>query len=351
MNKVHVVSVAKELPPYYRDTKDILPLVDIWLSGQEERYRRKVIKIFEGAGVERRYGIMDPEEVFTATSFEEKNTIYVRETKKMGTAVLAKALKKNKWTPKSIDYIITVSCTGIMIPSLDAYIINDLGLRQDVVRLPVTEMGCAAGVSGMIYASNFLRANPNKRAAVIAVESPTATFQLNDFSMANMVSAAIFGDGAACVLLSSEEEASGPVIVGEEMYHFKDATHLMGFDLVNTGLKMILDPAVPETISEHFPNIVHPFLKKHHSSMDKVQHLIFHPGGRKIVQTVEDLFGKLGKNIDDTRETLKLYGNMSSATVLYVLERFMEKEIPAGEQGLVLSFGPGFSAQRVLLEW
>ncbi|WP_297765855.1 3-oxoacyl-[acyl-carrier-protein] synthase III C-terminal domain-containing protein [uncultured Muriicola sp.] len=351
MNKVHVVSVAKELPPYYRDTKDILPLVDIWLSGQEDRFRRKVIKIFEGAGVERRYGIMAPEEVFTATSFEEKNAIYVRETKRMGTAVLDKALKKNRWTPESLDYIITVSCTGIMIPSLDAYIINDLGLRQDVVRLPVTKMGCAAGVSGMIYASNFLRSSPNKRAAVIAVESPTATFQLNDFSMANMVSAAIFGDGAACVLLSSEEEASGPVIIGEEMYHFKNATHLMGFDLVNTGLKMILDPAVPETISEHFPNIVHPFLHKHNSSIDKVHHLIFHPGGRKIVQTVEDLFGKLGKNIDDTRETLKLYGNMSSATVLYVLERFMEKEIPAGEQGLILSFGPGFSAQRVLLEW
>lgn len=351
MNEVHVVSVAKELPAHCRDTKDILPLVELWLSEQEERFRRKVIKIFEGAGVERRYGIMSPEEVFTATSFEEKNTIYVREIKKLGTAVLDKALKKNQWTPESLDYIITVSCTGIMIPSLDAYIINDLGLRQDVVRLPVTEMGCAAGVSGMIYASNFLRANPNKRAAVIAVESPTATFQLDDFSMANMVSAAIFGDGAACVLLSSEEDANGPVIIGEEMYHFKDATHLMGFDLVNTGLKMILDPAVPATISEHFPNIVHPFLQKHHSSIDKVDHLIFHPGGRKIVQTVEDLFGELGKNIDDTRETLKLYGNMSSATVLYVLERFMEKNIPSGEQGLILSFGPGFSAQRVLLQW
>jgi predicted naringenin-chalcone synthase len=169
--------------------------------------------------------------------------------------------------------------------------------------------------------------------------------------MANMVSAAIFGDGAACVLLSSEEEATGPAVIGEEMYHFKDATHLMGFDLVNTGLKMILDPVVPETISEHFPAIVHPFLKKHHSSIEKVEHLIFHPGGRKIVQTVEDLFGKFGKNIDDTRETLRLYGNMSSATVLYVLERFMEKKIASGEQGLVLSFGPGFSAQRVLLEW
>ncbi|MGB5378510.1 type III polyketide synthase [Muriicola sp.] len=351
MNKVHVVSVAKELPPYYKDTKDILPLVEVWLDGQEDRFRRKVLKIFEGAGVDRRYGIMHPEEVFTATSFEEKNDIYIREVKKLGTTVLKKALQKTQWTPESLDYIITVSCTGIMIPSLDAYIINDLGLRQDIVRLPVTEMGCAAGVSGMIYASNFLRSNPDKRAAVIAVESPTATFQLDDFSMANMVSAAIFGDGAACVLLSSEEEATGPAIIGEEMYHFKDATHLMGFDLVNTGLKMILDPAVPETISEHFPTIVHPFLKKHNSSIEKVEHLIFHPGGRKIVQTVDDLFGKFGKNINDTRETLRLYGNMSSATVLYVLERFMEKKISSGEQGLVLSFGPGFSAQRVLLEW
>ncbi|MBT8284149.1 MAG: type III polyketide synthase [Flavobacteriaceae bacterium] len=351
MKDVKIVTVTKELPPYRRATKEILPFVELWLSGQEDRFRRKVIKIFEAAGVDYRYGIMNVEEVFTATSFEQKNKIYSREAKKLGVAVLDKALKKSGWDPESLDYIITVSCTGIMIPSLDAYIINALGLKTDVMRLPVTEMGCAAGVSGMIYAANFLKAAPGKRAAVVAVESPTATFQLNDFSMANMVSAAIFGDGAACVLLSSEEEAPGPQVVGEEMYHFKDATHLMGFDVVNTGLKMILDPEVPSTISEHFPEIIHPFLEKHNSDIEKVDHLIFHPGGRKIVETVESLFGKLGKNIDDTRETLKLYGNMSSATVLYVLERFMEKDIPAGEQGLILSFGPGFSAQRVLLEW
>ena len=351
MNSVRIATVAKELPPYCRETKDILPFVELWLSGQEERFRRKVIKIFEGAAVDRRYGIMNIEEVFTATSLEAKNDIYVREVKKLGTAVLKKALFESSWSPDSLDYIITVSCTGIMIPSLDAYIVNDLQLRQDIIRLPVTEMGCAAGVSGLIYAANFLRANPGKRAALIAVESPTATFQLTDYSMANMVSAAIFGDGAACVLLTSEEEASGPRIVAEEMYHFRNATHLMGFDLTNTGLKMILDPSVPETIAEHFPDIVHPFLEKNGTSIEHVDHLIFHPGGKKIVQTVEDLFGKLGKNIDDTRETLRLYGNMSSATVLYVLERFLSKEIGIGEQGLILSFGPGFSAQRVLLEW
>ena len=351
MNSTRIVAVTKELPKYCRETKEIIPFVDLWLQDQDERFKRKVIKIFEGAAVDRRYSIMDPEEVFMATSFEDKNKIYARECKKLGATVLENALLKASWAPESLDYIITVSCTGIMIPSLDAYLINALNLRQDIVRLPVTEMGCAAGVSGLIYAHNFLKANPNKRIAIVAVESPTATFQLNDYSMANMVSAAIFGDGAACVLLSSEADARGPQIIGEDMYHFRDTAHLMGFDLTNHGLKMILDPAVPETIASHFPDIVHPFLERYGSDISKVDHLIFHPGGKKIVQTVEALFGTLGKNIDDTRAVLKEYGNMSSATVLYVLERFMEKGIAPGEQGLVLSFGPGFSAQRVLLEW
>ncbi|GAB2769976.1 type III polyketide synthase [Salinimicrobium soli] len=348
---VRITKVTKQVPEYSRETPEVIPFVKTWLEGQEERFRRKVIKIFEGAAVDKRYSIMAPEEVFTATSFEEKNAIYCREAKKLGTDVLRKALKKANWEADSLDYIITVSCTGIMIPSLDAYLINELGLRRDIVRLPVTEMGCAAGISGIIYASNFLKAHKGKRAAVVAVESPTATLQLDDFSMANMVSAAIFGDGAACTLLSSEENAEGPEIIGHDMYHFFDATHLMGFDLTNNGLKMILDPAVPETIAEHFPEIIHPFLEKYGSSIEKVDHLIFHPGGKKIVQTVEDLFGNLGKNIDDTKEVLRLFGNMSSATVLYVLERFMEKPIPKGEQGFMLSFGPGFSAQKILLQW
>jgi len=108
---------------------------------------------------------------------------------------------------------------------------------------------------------------------------------------------------------------------------------------------------VPETIAEHFPKIVHPFLERNNTNIGEIDHLIFHPGGRKIVQTVEELFGSLGKNIDDTREVLKQYGNMSSVTVLYVLERFLDRNLPAGDKGLMLSFGPGFSAQSVLLQW
>jgi len=349
--EVKITSVGKAIPQYHRETQDIMPLLDSWLENQEERFRRKVKKIFTNAAVDKRYSIMAPEEVFTASSFEEKNEIYSREVIKLGETALKDALEKADWDSQSLDYIITVSCTGIMIPSLDAYLINKLKLRQDIVRLPVTEMGCAAGISGILYANDFLKANPGKRAAVIAVESPTATFQLDDYSMANIVSAAIFGDGGACVLLSSKEEDSGPRIKDTGMYHFYDAEHMMGFKLTNSGLKMILDPSVPETIASHFPLLINPFLKNNDLSIEHINHLIFHPGGKKIVQTVEGLFGEMGKNIDDTKEVLRAYGNMSSVTVLYVLERFLNREIENGEYGLMLSFGPGFSAQRILLQW
>lgn len=348
---VKIVTTAKQLPQYSRETKDILPMLEGWLDGQDERFIKKVKKIFEGAAVDKRYSIMEPQEVFTATSFEEKNDIYTREVILLGEQVLQKALEKADWDPKTLDYIITVSCTGIMIPSLDAYLINKMNLRQDIVRLPVTEMGCAAGISGIIYAKNFLKANPQKRAAVIAVESPTATFQHDDFSMPNIVSAAIFGDGAACCLLSSYEDDPGPEILQEEMYHFYEAEHMMGFKLTNTGLQMVLDIEVPDTIASNFDDIIHPFLQKNNLEIKDIDHMIFHPGGKKIVTTVESLFAGLGKNIDDTKEVLKQYGNMSSATVLYVLERIMDGNPKSGEKGLMLSFGPGFSAQRVLLQW
>ncbi|MEN5434280.1 3-oxoacyl-[acyl-carrier-protein] synthase III C-terminal domain-containing protein [Sphingobacterium faecium] len=348
---VKIVTVAKQLPKYSSDTVEILPMLDTWLYGQETRFIKKVKKIFEGAAVNTRYSIMDPIEVFTATSFEDKNNIYSREVIILGEQVLEKALKKAGWDPSTLDYIITVSCTGIIIPSLDAYLINKLKLLQDIVRLPVTEMGCVAGVSGLLYAKNFLKGNPNKRAAVIAIEAPTATFQLDDFSMSNIVSAAIFGDGAACCLLSSYEEDYGPTILDEQMYHFFNTEHIMGFKLTNSGLKMILGTEVPDTIAQHFGDIIHPFLKKNNLEIRDIDHMIFHPGGKKIVMTVEKLFSEWGKNIDHTKEILLQYGNMSSATVLYVLECVMDKNPIQGELGLMLSFGPGFSAQGLLLKW
>ncbi|MEL7222543.1 MAG: type III polyketide synthase, partial [Bacteroidota bacterium] len=237
---VKIKTVAKALPKYSKSTEEILPYIEKWLEGQEERFQRKVLKIFRHAAVDRRYSIIDAEEMFLTQGFEARNNLYIQGVLDLSKKALRSALEKAQWQAQDLDYIITVSCTGIMIPSVDAYLINELQMRQDIVRLPVTEMGCAAGVSGIIYAKNFLKANPGKRAAVIAVESPMATFQQTDFSMVNIVSSAIFGDGAACVLLSSDEVDEGPTVVSEEMYHFYDAQHMMGFALKDSGLHMIL---------------------------------------------------------------------------------------------------------------
>jgi alkylresorcinol/alkylpyrone synthase len=345
-----ILSTHIALPPYSRPTSDALPYVEEWLQDQDERFRKKVLRIFKYAQVDHRYSIMDIDEVFKETSFEEKNAFYAKEYIKLTHKAVEGALEKANLAATDLDFIISVSCTGVMIPSIDAYLINSLKMRQDIVRLPVMQMGCAGGTSALIYAHNLLKANPGKRAAIVAFESPTSTFQHQDMSMVNMVSAAIFGDGAVCTILGPSDELK-PAIVDGEMYHFYDEVNMMGFNLRNTGLQMILDKSVPDKIEKHFPQVIFPFLEKNHLSIEDINHLIFHPGGKKIVQIVEGLFHQLGKNIDDTKAVLKEYGNMSSATVLYVLERFLNREIPENDLGLMLSFGPGFSAQRLLLKW
>lgn len=350
MQHPKILAVSKALPPYTKPTEEIIEDMERHMAGQDERFRRKILRIFKYAQVDRRYSILPPERVVAPLSFEEKNDFYIEKSIELSEQALRNTLQKANLKPQEIDIIITVSCTGFMIPSVDAHLINRLNMRQDVMRLPVTEMGCAAGVSALIYAYNFLLANPGKRAAIIAVESPMSTFQYDDWSMVNMVSAAIFGDGAACAIIGFDDQP-GPRILDGEMFHFYDEIDMMGFKLRNSGFQMVLDQRVPEKIQAHFEEIIHPFLEKNQTRIEEVEHLIFHPGGKKIVQMVEDLFGELGKNIDTTRQILRDFGNMSSATVLYVLEEFMEREIQAGEKGLMLSFGPGFSAQRVLLEW
>jgi predicted naringenin-chalcone synthase len=211
-------------------------------------------------------------------------------------------------------------------------------------------MGCAGGTSALIYASDFIRANPDLHVAVVSVEIPSITFQQNDHSMENLVSTAIFADGAAAVILGPTHEM-GPAIVDTDMYHFPDSTHLMGYQLHNTGLKIVLDREVPEAIQEHFPKIFFPFLERNGLEPEDIHNYMFHPGGKKIIARVEDFIGRYGKDISDSRAVLRECGNLSSATILHILERVMKKSHTASELGYMLAFGPGFSAQSLLVKW
>ena len=166
-----VLAVASATPEHSENTEDIIKYVERWIADQDERTQKRFIKVFKNARVSRRYSIMNIDEVFTTMTFEERNNIYMERGIDLCEEVLVNALKKADLQPTDIDYIITTSCTGIMIPSVDAYLINRLDMRTDVVRMPITEMGCAAGVSATIYANDILKANPGKKVAIVAFES------------------------------------------------------------------------------------------------------------------------------------------------------------------------------------
>ncbi len=348
ISKIHTTHI--ELPEFSEDVHSVIKYAEKWVGNLDERTQQKILRLFKNANVNRRYSIIPIEEVFSNKTFEERNNRYIEKVTDLCEKALKNALEKANVKPEELDMIISTSCTGIMIPSVDAFLVNRLKLRRDIVRLPVTEMGCAGGTSALLYANEFAKANPNKVIAILAVESTTSTFLMGDQSFTNAVSAAIFGDGCAVAIIKPSDEVK-PTIVDTQMYHFFDQPRLMGFDLKNEGLQIVLDPEVPVHIENEFTNIIFPFLEKNKLKMDDVNHFIFHPGGKKIVQVVDDLFGQYGKNIDITKEVLRDYGNMSSATVLYVLNKYMEKDIHKDEYGLMLSFGPGFTAQTVLLKW
>jgi predicted naringenin-chalcone synthase len=338
-------------PKYRYETKDIVTAADgMWLKHIDPSIRRVALKIFEGAQIQERRSAVPIETVFADLSFQERNDIYIKAAIELGEQVLRKALRDANLAPTDLDYIITTSCTGFMIPSLDAYLINLLGLRGDVIRLPITEMGCAGGTSALIYAQQFSKANPDKHIAIVSVEIPSITFQKNDFSMENLVSTAIFADGASAVIMGPTAKLA-PEIVDVDMYHFREATHLMGYNLQNSGLKIVLDRDVPDKIQENFEKFFFPFLKRNNLEPQDVHHYMFHPGGKKIINSVEDFIGRYGKDISDSKAVLKERGNMSSSTILHILERTLKKDIKPGDFGYMLAFGPGFSGQSLLLRW
>ncbi len=346
-----ILATATAQPEMEKTVDQAIAYAEQWLEGQDERFRRKALRIFQYAQVDRRYTVTPPEQMIRNESFEARNDRYIHYAIELGEQALKEALERAQLRPDDLDMIITVSCTGFMIPSLDAYLINRLKMRQDVLRLPVTEMGCAAGVSALIYARQLLQANPGKRAAILAAEFPSCTFQAGDRSMTNIVSTAIFGDGVACAILGFDEDKPGPQLGPHGMYHFYDAIDMMGYRVNDDGFQMVLNPRVPDTISAHFPDILPGFLAGHGLKLEDIDHFVFHPGGKKIVQLVESMLHPHGKNIDVTKAVLRDYGNMSSATVLYVLHYIQQQGVAPGQRGLVLSFGPGFSAQRMLLHW
>jgi alkylresorcinol/alkylpyrone synthase len=345
-----IVATATALPPH-RITRDDVKYYFGRVFEVPERRVEAMMAIVDNAQVHNRHSIFPIDYTIEPRPLCQTNNEYIEHSIRLGKEATEKCLKRAGMEPRNIDLIITVSCTGFMIPSLDAHLIQLMGFRSNVRRMPFTELGCAAGAMGLSRAADFIAANPGTNVLVLAVELPSLTFQRKDITQANLISSILFGDGAAAVIVSGQKK-SGPQILGTETYTFPDSLGAMGFDLRDSGFHIILRKDVPEMIGGRIKELVHGFLDRQGKSRAEIKGWILHPGGARLLGTVEEELGLCKCDTQPSWDVLGCVGNLSSATILFILQEWLEKRpLKTGEHALAAAFGPGFSAEFLLLQW
>ena len=381
-----LVHTAIALPPHSYSQAEVRQVVRAWLAEDAER-AAKADAVLSHAEVARRYTVRPAEWYLSHTALGERSAVYREEMIRLCEQAARRALEGAGVPAEDVRLIVSTSCTGLMIPSVEAYLMNRLPFRSDTRRQPLTALGCAAGAAAISQATTFLQAQPEGAALILSAELASLTAQVGDRSMANIVSVALFGDGAAATVAVGpryEGRASDGLSNGGRNGHhartgrgdapgdgsacagrarparvlatrsvlFPDSEELMGFDLGDGGLKIFLLPRVPRFLRAELPGRVADFLGAQGLALGDVTHFLLHPGGRKVLEGMEE---RLGLTREQTRlswQVLRDYGNLSSATVLFLLHHFEREVQPApGDYGLLAAVGPGFSAELVLLQW
>lgn len=310
-----------------------------------------MMAIVDHSEIRQRFCILPVDELIRPRSLERISEQYREHAIRLGRAVAADCLDRARMRPEEIDLILTVSCTGVMIPSLDAHLVNAMGFRANVRRLPITELGCAAGASAVARAREFLLAFPGRNVLIVAVELPSLTFQRDSLSQANLISSILFGDGAAAAIVTGRPGA-GPRVLDAESFLFPRSIDAMGFELKDTGFHIVLSRDVPEMIRARIRGLVGSFLARNGLCADRIAAFVLHPGGRKLLAAIEEEMDLSRDRTQPSWDVLREFGNLSSASVLFVLhEWLMTRRVAPGSHGLVAAFGPGFTAEQLLLQW
>ena len=341
---------ATALPPYLITRDDVKYYMGKVFDIPERRVEA-MMAIVDNAQVHQRHSIFPIEYTIEPRALAKTNNEYIEHAVQLGREAAEKCLCRAGLRPDEIDLIITVSCTGFMIPSLDAHLIKLMGFRSNIRRMPFTELGCAAGAMAISRAADFIKSNPGANVLIIAVELPSLTFQRKDISQANLISSILFGDGAAAVVVTGQNKP-GPRVLVTETYTFPDSLGAMGFDLRDSGFHILLAKDVPEMIGERIEELVHGFLDRHGKSRQDIKGWILHPGGARLLGNIEEKLGLCKCDTQPSWDILGNVGNLSSATILFILQEWLEKRpLKAGEHALAAAFGPGFSAEFLLLQW
>ncbi len=351
-----LLSIERYLPPYRYDQEVVTEWVRRWLAEEPAGTAARLLSVYASAGVRTRASVVPIEEVFRPGDFETQTRRYRAVACKAGAEVAGRAIAAAGLRPQDVDFVVSVSCTGFMIPSLDSYVANTLGMGGSLGRLPITEAGCAGGVVALARAYDHLRAHPDRAALVLAVELSSLTFQRWDRSPTNVVSTAIFGDGGAAVVLVGDEHPAadrGLVrLAATGSAFFPGTTHLMGFELRNPGLQIVLDRGLAPFVRREVVPAVDGFLASRCLDRSRITRWILHPGGRRVIEVMAERLGLGASDLAATETVLSEHGNLSSVTVLFVLDEMLRRQHPRpGELGLLGAFGPGFSAERALLEF
>lgn len=311
----------------------------------------RLLPLFANTGIKSRRLCRPPEWYETEHSLEEKNAAYIEAATTLCATAGRELLERHGLSPDDINRVYYVNTTGLATPSIDARLINVLGLNRQARRTPIWGLGCAGGVSALSMAASDLAGHPRERALLFAAEMCTLTFMADDYSKSNLVATALFADGAAAALISGDETGDvGYPILGARSMLFPDSLDVMGWSVVARGMQVVFDQRIPAIIREHAASELNALLELEGLEQDDVTEFLYHPGGPKVLQAYAEAYGVSPDRFGWSREVFQEFGNMSSVTVLYVLARYLAAHRPGqGGRAVVSALGPGFSSEAFLM--
>jgi len=349
---MQIASAASAFPKHYYSQKFLLEqLQEYW--GDRLRNPQMLARLHRNVAVEGRHLALPYEKYYELKTWGCANDAWIQVAQELGEQALCRALHHAGLEPSELGALFFTSVTGISSPSIDALLINRMGLSPNIKRIPIFGLGCVAGAAGIARAADYVRAYPKQAAALVSVELCSLTIQREDLSVANLISSGLFADGSAAVVVTGEGlQNDGPEIVATRSVFYPDTERMMGWKVSEKGFSIVLSPEVPTLIRERLGKDVDAFLADHGHVRSDIGSWVLHTGGPKVLEATADALDLHDGQLNASWDCLKRVGNLSSASVLVVLEDVMRNRRPEpGTLGLLAAMGPGFCSELVLLKW